>query len=64
MAFGVPAPYWKPRETITFRGQLLWRDHSARIAKIMLTHLISRFSNLFASREVPWYEATDENVPR
>lgn len=38
-------------------------EHSARIAKVMLTHLTSRFSNLFSLRDVPWYEATDEDVP-
>ena len=39
-------------------------EHSARVAKVMLTHLTSRFPNLFFSRDVPWYEATDEDVPR
>ena len=38
-------------------------EHSARIAKVMLTHLTSRFPNLFSSRDVPSYEATDEDVP-
>lgn len=38
-------------------------EHSARIAKAMLTHLTSRFPNLFYPRDVPWYEATDEDVP-
>ena len=37
---------------------------SARIAKAMLTHLTSRFPNLFFSKDVPWYVATDEDVPR
>ena len=39
-------------------------EHSARIAKAMLTHLTSRFPNLFLLQNVPWYEATDEDVPR
>jgi hypothetical protein len=38
-------------------------EHSARVAKAILTLLTSRFSNLFTSREVPWYEATHEDVP-
>lgn len=38
-------------------------EHSARIAKVMLTHLTSRFSSLFLSKDVPWYEATDDDVP-
>lgn len=39
-------------------------EHSARVAKVMLTHLTSRFPNLFFLRDMPWYEATDEDVPR
>jgi hypothetical protein len=39
-------------------------EHSARIAKAMLTHLTSRFPNLFTSRDVPWYQATDDDVSR
>lgn len=39
-------------------------EHSARIAKTMLTHLTSRFPTLFTSRDVPWYETTDRDVPR
>lgn len=39
-------------------------EHSARIAKVMLTHLTSRYPNLFSSKEVPRYEATDEDVLR
>lgn len=38
-------------------------EHSARVAKTMLTHLTSRFPHLFSSRDVPWYEATDDDVP-
>ena len=38
-------------------------EHSARVAKTMLTHLVSRFPNLFVSRDVPWYQATDDDVP-
>jgi hypothetical protein len=39
-------------------------EHSARITKAMLTHLTSRFPNLFCSKEIPWYEPSDEDVPR
>jgi hypothetical protein len=38
-------------------------EHSARVSKAMLTHLISRFPNLFLTRDVPRYETTDDNVP-
>ncbi len=39
-------------------------EHSARIAKVMLTHLTTRFPGLFFAKDVPWYEATDDGVPR
>jgi hypothetical protein len=39
-------------------------EHSARIAKAMLAHLTSRFPSLFCSRDAPWYQATDDDVPR
>lgn len=38
-------------------------EHSARIAKAMLSHLTSRFPNLFLTRDMSWYEATDRDVP-
>ena len=44
-----------------------WRkevEHSARVAKAMLTNLTSRFPNLFFSRDVPWYQPTDDDVHR
>jgi hypothetical protein len=39
-------------------------EHSARVAKVMLTHLTSRFPGLFLAKDVPWYEANDDGVPR
>ena len=39
-------------------------EHSARVAKLMLTHLTSRFPNLFTSRDAPWYTPTDDGVPK
>lgn len=39
-------------------------EHSARVAKAMPTHLTTRFPTLFSSRDVPWYQATDADVPR
>jgi hypothetical protein len=38
-------------------------EHSARVAKAMLTHLTSRFPNLFFTKDAPWYVSTDEDVP-
>ena len=37
-------------------------EHSARVARAMLTHLTSLFPSLFSSRDVPWYEATDDDI--
>lgn len=39
-------------------------EHSVRIARTLLSHLTTRHPELFRSREVPWYVATDEDVPR
>lgn len=39
-------------------------EHSVRIARTVLTHLTTRHPDLFRSRNVPWYVATDEDVPR
>lgn len=44
-----------------------WRkeaEHSARVAKMMLSHLVSKHSELFAQKDVPRYEPTDEDVPQ
>lgn len=38
-------------------------EQSARAAKATLTHLPSRFPNLFPLKDVPWYETTDEKIP-
>ena len=39
-------------------------EHSARVAKRMLTFLITRYPDLFQSKKVPWCVATDEDSPR
>jgi hypothetical protein len=39
-------------------------EHSVRIAKIVLSHLTARSPELFQMKEVPWYVATDEKVPK
>jgi hypothetical protein len=39
-------------------------EHSARIAKIVLSHLTSRCPELFQTKDVPWYVATDQEVPK
>lgn len=39
-------------------------EHSARVAKRMLTYLTTRYPDLFQSKKVPWYVATDEDSPR
>src|ERR1700754_1422805 len=39
-------------------------EHSARVAKRMLTFLTTRFPDLFQKRNVPWYVATDDDSPR
>lgn len=44
-----------------------WRkevEHSARGAKMMLSHLVAKHSELFVQKDVPRYESTDEDVPQ
>ncbi len=38
-------------------------EHSVRIAKRVLAHLTARSPELFQMKDVPWYVATDEDVP-
>jgi len=39
-------------------------EHSVRIAKIVLSHLTGRHPELFQMKNVPWYVATDDEVPK
>jgi hypothetical protein len=39
-------------------------EHSARVAKIVLSHLTARYPELFQGKDVPWFVATDEEVPK
>jgi hypothetical protein len=38
-------------------------EHSVRIAKIVLSHLTARSPELFQTKAVPWYVASDDEVP-
>jgi hypothetical protein len=39
-------------------------EHSARVAKIVLSHLTVRYPELFQGKDVPRFVATDEEVPK
>jgi hypothetical protein len=39
-------------------------EHSVRIAKVVLSHLAGRCPELFQTKQVPWYVASDEEVPQ
>jgi hypothetical protein len=39
-------------------------EHSVRIAKSILSQLTSRHPDLFQSKDVAWYVATDEEIPK
>jgi hypothetical protein len=56
---------WKPTHGDGFSTIDLDKEveHSIRIAKIVLSHLTSRSPELFQTKDVPWYVATDEDVP-
>jgi hypothetical protein len=39
-------------------------NHSVRIGRIVLSHLISRYPGMFQAKDVPWYIPTDNGVPK
>jgi len=39
-------------------------EHSVRVAKRVLSYLTTRYPELFQSKRVPWYVATDEDSPK
>jgi hypothetical protein len=39
-------------------------EHSVRIAKRVLSYPTARRPDLFQSKQVPWYVATDEDSPK
>ena len=39
-------------------------EHSVRIGRLVLSHLTTRYPDLFQSKQVPWYVATDDDSPQ
>jgi hypothetical protein len=39
-------------------------EHSVRSAKLVLSHLTTRYPAIFQGKDVPWYVATDDEVPK
>jgi hypothetical protein len=39
-------------------------EHSVRIGRLVLSHLATRYPDLFQSKQVPWYVAIDEDSPK
>jgi hypothetical protein len=39
-------------------------EHSVRMAKLVLSHLTGRYPELFQQKDVAWYAARDEEVPK
>jgi hypothetical protein len=39
-------------------------EHSARVAKLVLSHVTARYPELFQAKDVPWFVATDDEVPK
>lgn len=39
-------------------------EHSVRVAKMVLSHLTLHCPELFQCKDVPWYVATDDEVPK
>lgn len=66
LILGMRTTKWRPTHSDGLAGEEWEREveHSARIAKRMLTFLTTRYPDLFQSKRVPWYVATDEDLPR
>jgi hypothetical protein len=39
-------------------------EHSVRIGRLVLSHLTARHPDLFQSKQVPWYVATEDDCPK
>ena len=39
-------------------------EHSVRVAKIIMSRLTGRYPELFQQKDVAWYAAGDEEVPK
>jgi hypothetical protein len=39
-------------------------EHSVRVARIVLSHLTARHTELFQVKDVPWFVTTDEDVSK
>ncbi|HMH13448.1 MAG TPA: hypothetical protein VK578_10095 [Edaphobacter sp.] len=58
--------HWDPTESDGL-ANIEWEkevEHSVRAAKLVLAHLTSEHPDLFQSRDVAWYVATDEDMPK
>jgi hypothetical protein len=38
-------------------------EHSVRMGRLVLSHLTTRYPDLFQTKQVPWYVATDDDSP-
>jgi hypothetical protein len=57
---------WEATHSDGLAGEELEKevDHSVRVAKRVLSFLTTRYPDLFQSKKVPWYVATDEDSPK
>lgn len=54
------------RRTVTGLANMEWEtevEHSVRIGRLVLSHLTTRYPDLFLSKQVPWYVTSDEDSP-
>ncbi|WP_260738167.1 hypothetical protein [Tunturiibacter lichenicola] len=66
LVLAIRTTHWEPTQSDGLANIDLEKEveHSVRIAKIVLSHLTSRDPDLFQSKDVAWYVATDEEVPK
>ena len=54
-----------PLDSTPTASQLEWDaevEHSVRLAKRVLSHLLAKTPGMFVHKDVPWYQATDDDV--
>ena len=57
---------WPPEDTHHLSSPKMDAEiaFSADMAKRVMAYLVSRDENIFPSRKEPWYQATEEGVPK
>lgn len=66
MVLAIRTARWSPMASDGF-ANVDWENemqHSVRMARIVLSHLTSRYPEFFPAKDVPWYVPSDDDVPK